>query len=467
VKHYRLDHNATDYIDAYATPGETYTYRVVPFDAQMNEGPCPSYSITLPASGKPARLIHPADIRYLGAFRMPSDGSAYAYSLRGMAYYPDRNDSTDPGDPQNRFPGSLFVSGNSNHSYVSELSIPVPVISATKNVSDLPATREIQPLSLIRTPPSTVWPMMNIGYLPAQGSQTSGKIYTAYYDQYNVSGEKYPVFGWCETNLSNPQFHGDWSAGPLNGAPAYYAACRFLAEIPREWADANAPGYRLLTGYFRPGALNGYGVSLYAMAPWLQGNPPADGTELTTVQLLQYGPYSTDLSRPRKMCGFDMSDRMWDAEWLTAGNASAVIIASDKVFGESWYGNPSGALWTRILYNVPSCDENHGWNPSQYRPILMFFDPEELADVVHGRKQSWDPQPYAYLDLYDYMFTNFSNIDQQIGGIAYDKVNRILYVQEIDGDPQRSLLIHAFQIDSPGNQNTTAPGRPNSLRIRP
>ena len=60
-----------------------------------------------------------------------SGGSSWDYSGRGFTYYPDG----DPVGGEDGFPGSLFGVGHDLQEYVSEISIPVPVLS--KNLEDL------------------------------------------------------------------------------------------------------------------------------------------------------------------------------------------------------------------------------------------------------------------------------------------------------------------------------------------
>ena len=81
-----------------------------------------------------AHLIFPRDLVYKGAFRLPggSNGSNWEYSGYAMTYYHDG----DPTGPNDRYPGSIFAIGHDHQQYVSEISIPVPVILKNKNPAD-------------------------------------------------------------------------------------------------------------------------------------------------------------------------------------------------------------------------------------------------------------------------------------------------------------------------------------------
>ena len=86
-------------------------------------------------TGTPAQLIQPTDLAYLGAFRLP-DGPeeiGWEYSGAAMTYYPDG----DPDGPADGYPGSIFGTGHDWNQYVSEISVPVPIISPDRNVDDL------------------------------------------------------------------------------------------------------------------------------------------------------------------------------------------------------------------------------------------------------------------------------------------------------------------------------------------
>ncbi len=95
-----------------------------------------------------SNLIQPEDLTYLGAFRLPgeSGGSSWEYSGYAMTYYPNG----DPAGPEDGFPGSLFAVGHDQQQFVSEISIPEPIISSAKNPADLNTAVTLQPFADIR-----------------------------------------------------------------------------------------------------------------------------------------------------------------------------------------------------------------------------------------------------------------------------------------------------------------------------
>ncbi|MBU0993058.1 MAG: hypothetical protein KJ737_11245 [Proteobacteria bacterium] len=143
-------------------------------------------STMIAVTGAVAGLIQPSDLAYRGAFRLPdvSRGSDWTYSGYGMTFYPEG----DPAGASDGYPGSIYAVGNDQDQMVAEISIPVPVISASKNLNDLNTATMLQP-------------------------------FTEY--------------------LTND----------------------FLFEIPEEWANANTPGLRLVSGRYREGQWSGLGPS--------------------------------------------------------------------------------------------------------------------------------------------------------------------------------------------------------------
>ena len=109
----------------------------------------PLYAVStrepIPASVdiSPGNRIQPEDIIYLGAFRLPegSGGSSWDYSGHGLTYYPEG----DPGGGEDGFPGSLFGYGHDQQLMVSEISIPLPVVS--QNFEELNTGTTLQPFT--------------------------------------------------------------------------------------------------------------------------------------------------------------------------------------------------------------------------------------------------------------------------------------------------------------------------------
>ena len=382
-------------------------------------------------TGTPAQLIQPTDLVYLGAFRLP-DGPeeiGWEYSGAAMTYYPDG----DPDGPADGYPGSIFGTGHDWNQYVSEISIPVPIISRDRNVDDLNTATTLQDFQNVRGDLFGEFeiPRAGLEYLPAQGEQTTDKLYFCW-AQHMGEGEINPSHGWSELDLSNPETAGAWRIGDYWN----YVSTDYIFAIPQAWADANTPGMYLATGRFRDGGQGARGPSLFAYGPWNEGNPPAAGSTLSAIPLLLY----TDVTAPDELTlnDYHHSDEWSGGAWLTAGDKAAVIFVGTKGQGDYWYGNPDG----------PCLDcENRGWWSDSFVGQILFYDPADLAAVAKGEMETYEPQPYAILLIDEYLYHIESAQErQQVGAASFDRERGLLYVFEPLADGDKSL-IHVWRVD--------------------
>lgn len=402
--------------------------------------------------------IMPVDLIYRGAFRLPGgDDGGWHYSGGGLTYFPQG----DPSGPDDGYPGSLFGAGYNVENRISEISIPAPVISASKNVSDLNTAGTLQPFTdlkgsmsaLLDTPPQ----YMGITWLPPQGTQISGKLYLSYgqhFQDFYVSHE------WCETTLSSPDIAGPWYFGNYTN----YVTNDYLLGIPASFANQYLNGRQLGSGRHREGVWGGRGPALFAAAPWSEGNPPAANTTLSAITpLLLYGePQSgtpeilTDSSR--EMLNYSEADYWSGAAWLAAGDNGAVVFIGTKALGNSWYGFANGVQWPYDCAETNSCpdvpdwpNDDRGYWADDYEARLAFYDPADLASVATGAMETWEPQPYATLSLTQYLFDTEMDVTRYrrhlVGAAAYDETHHMLYFFELLADSDKSL-IHVFEVNS-------------------
>ncbi len=388
------------------------------------------------------RRIMPGDLEYLGAFLTPEpeigfeDTHMWEYGGMAMAYYPNG----DAGGIDDDYPGSLFGAGYDVLHLVSEISIPVPVISAAKNPDELNTAETIQGFSNLKIglfDGIVEMPRMGMEYLPAQGSQASEKLYLCWgaHMQDDAGVDRIPSHMWCETVLDSPDAHGAWWVGNYN----LYSINDYLFEIPSEWSESNTPGMRLATGRYRDGGWSGFGPTLVAIGPWLDGNPPANGSVLSDVPLIRYSDnYEGEPSPSYQMDGYAHSDEWSGGAWLTSGEKSAVIFVGTKGIGDTWYGNQDGPCL--------SCD-NRGWWSEEFRGQIIFYDAEEIAMVARGEKQPYEPQPYAVMEIDEILYNVKSEQEWfHLGACSYDRNNRLLYVFEPGRAEGERTLIHVWEI---------------------
>ncbi len=401
-------------------------------------------------------LIRPEDLIYLGAFRLPDDsgGMGWDYSGHGLTYYA----AGDPMGEDDGFAGSLFMVGHDQQLYVGEISIPAPIIS--ENLDDLNTASTLQPLTDISGGldfEAMAIPRMGIEVLPPMGDQVGDKLHFAI-GQHIQDFE--PSHGWTSVDLAASQLAGLWVFDGYSN----YTTNDYLFEIPQSWVDIYLPGYRLATGRFREGVWGGLGPALFAYAPWLDGNPPAPGAELTHIKPLllygiqQEGNPELQVDQSMMMNGYAESDHWWGGAWLTAGDRSAVIFTGTKALGKNWYGFANGVEWDYACMDDPNqtCPEvpdfpydDRGFWAEDYQASIIFFDPATLGQVALDQMAPYEPQPYAIMTLDPYFFDPEIDVYNYkrdlVGAAAFNRDAGLLFVIERLADEAKSV-IHVFQI---------------------
>jgi hypothetical protein len=410
----------------------------------------------IPASGLLEGLIFPEDLLYMGAFRLPgeSGGSSWEYSGYALAFNPDG----DPDGPDDGFPGSLFGIGHDHQQYVSEIDIPKPVISETKDPGDLNTALTLQPFTDITKGMYGYLeiPRAGLAVLPPQGEQSESKLYFSWGQHFE---DEWPAtHGWIGLNLDSSQVAGPWHVDGYTN----YVTNDYLFEIPEGWSDTNTPSLRLATGRFRDGHWSGLGPALLAIGPWLDGNPPEQGSTLEHVTpLLLYGRQIEDsveiaIDDIQPMITFSEPDEWSGGAWLTAGDHSAVIFVGTKAIGKSWYGFANGVVYPtsgdpdEVYPEVPPWPyDSRGWWSEDISAQILFYNPSELAAVARDEMETWEPQPYASLAIDDFLFDPGFDHERGkrylLGAVAFDRENGFLYVVERLADEDRSL-VHVFHI---------------------
>ncbi|MEW6592967.1 MAG: hypothetical protein AB1305_04755 [Candidatus Hadarchaeota archaeon] len=426
---------------------------------------------TLPPSALVGSLIQPSNLEYKGAFRLPagvSETIGWEWGGSAMAYYP----SGDSSGASDGYPGSIFGAGHNQTHYISEISIPAPAISSNKSLSDLNTATTLGQFTNVRSGISALEQIytdsalnyVGMEYLPAQGSQTSGKLYLCWAAHFQDAPLDVPSHMWCDTNLTNQQ--GSWRVLD-NSFVTLYSTNNYMFEIPANVADNYFSGRRLATGRYRDGGWGGMGPNLFAVAPWASGNPPAAGTTLPTTTLLRYASthqegYQYVGNYNYKMDNYQHSDEWVGGAWLTVDNRSAVIFMGTKGTGSknAWYGYPNGLVWPdeAPFPSEPSYPfEERGWWTESFEARILFYNPLDLIAVANGSKQPHEPQPYASMSIDNFLF----NIDKmnhpdfadslnkyRISACSYDRSNQLLYIFEYRGDSETDRpLCHVFKIN--------------------
>lgn len=426
-----------------------------------------------------ASLLQTADFQYLGAFRLPDAGEApltFEYGGNAMTFNPDG----DPAGPADGFPGSLFITGHvrtdvvPDGGQIAEVSIPAPVNSANRNA--LNTAGFLQDFANVFdgwfTDREEI-PRMGLEYL--DHTATGPKLHATWGNHQQETTEH--GYTWLEPTLSNPQIKGPWNIGDLG----HYRLSGYLFEIPAAWADQHASGRYLGTGRFRDGAWSGMGPNLIAYRPWTDaaGTPAAANSQLGQTTLLAYADsYQTEDVNHHALNDYQHTDEWEGGAWLTTTTGkSAVIFTGTKGTGAKyWYGYASidGAGGPCVSDSYPVCWQadgaecpaadlatchgatNRGFWGSRWDAWILLYDPADLARVAAGELESWEPQPYAHLDIDQHLYLNPDNVDLatigqgdqrrfRIGPAAYDRDNDLLYVLELYADGAKPV-VHAWRV---------------------
>jgi len=412
-----------------------------------------SFSVLFLYPSALADRIDPGDLVYKGAFRLP-DNDEWQYSGYAMTYYP----KGDPSGKNDGYPGSLYIVGHDHHQRVSEITIPPPIISSGKKPGDLNVAETLQPFNDIRSGMfgELEIPRAGLAYLPRQGLQKTDKLHFCWGQHFQDND---PSHGWCELDVSLPESAGVWY---FNGF-GNYVTNDYLFEIPVEWAEVNTPGQYLATGRFRDRQWSGKGPALFAYGPWEEGNPPERGTRLKNITpLLLYGvqePGAIEITNRdnMKMKYFKEADEWSGASWLSAGDDSALVFVGTKALGRCWYGYSNGVEYPtsgdsdEIYPETPLWPhDDRGWWSEDIEAQIIFYDTDEIAQVAKGRKNTYEPQPYAVMTLDEILYDPGFDLQRAkrylVGAMCFDRQRGILYIIERRADDEKSL-VHVWAIE--------------------
>ena len=444
--------------------------------------PTRTLTVTPGASGA---LVQPADLVYRGAFRLPEGGDrplTFEYGGNAMTFNPDG----DPSGPADGYSGSLFISGHDritdelpNGGQIAEVSIPVPLIS--RDVGALNRASFVQQFRNVLQ-----GYFVGLDEIPRMGMQylnhpaTGPKIHLCWGQ--HIDAEVSPATHvWFSPDLSAPNVRGPW----FIGNQSFYSVNDYMLEIPATWADQYAQGRYLGTGRFKDGGWSGMGPALIAYRPWIDasGNPAPAGTHLQETVLLLYESSFNTANIERCLNGYQHPDEWDGGAWITTPSGkTAVLMAGTKSNGTKyWYGyvNPAGPQYPCIASEmlgqftvcrnadgspcpdsdlIECADHNwvRGWWTTHWDAEFIFYDPATLARVAAGQLNSWEPQPYATMDIDNRLYLNPDGIDPEdlgvgdqrrhrLSQVAYDRAHGLLYVLERTADGA-APVVHVWQV---------------------
>jgi hypothetical protein len=399
---------------------------------------CPTPTPTpTPTTVIPSQLIQPTDLVYQGAFAYPP-GDDWAYSGHALAYYPEG----DPAGPADGYPGSLYAAAHAWYDLVGEIAIPEPVIS--DDFDDLPKASVLRALTDI----TEGWKDNctyndDCLYREVDGLEVLpniNKIVWNLRDWYNAAGYDQDSLGWSELDMTGAQ--GVWHIGE-RGNDAFHNAktCNYLFKAPETFAVQYLEEKWLIAGNHRgAGAFGGsQGPTLYALAPWEDGNPPESGQNLDALALLYYPTvYPECLDDPAE-CYFPnyrAKDDWGGGVWVQTADKSGILIFGRKALGDNCYGTPEQC-------GGDACDPYKGYHAYPYEPQILFYDPEELKEVMAGTKEPWEVVPY---EVYSPLNEVLDQECATLGAATYDQERGLIYVTEQVAGPWGETAIHVWKV---------------------
>jgi len=234
----------------------------------------------------------------------------------------------------------------------------------------------------------------------------------------------------------------------------------YMFAIPELWATENTPGMLLATGRFREGEWSGRGPTLFAYGPWNAGNPPAGGSTVDATPLLLYGiqdpgGLETRNSDSMQIDDFCVADEWSGGAWLTAGNKSAVMFVGTHGLGDCWYGFSDGTVWPYegpYPPEPPAPHNQRGYWAENITAQMILYNPVDLAAVANGSMETYEPQPYATINLDDYLYDSGYNYATEkrhlVGAAAFDREHGLLYVFEKRVDTlEEQSVVHVFRVN--------------------
>jgi hypothetical protein len=188
--------------------------------------------------------------------------------------------------------------------------------------------------------------------------------------------------------------------------------------------------------------------------------------------------------------GYQYPDEWEGGAWITtpSGKGAVLFAGTMSTGAKMWYGyiNPRGPAYPCVDPHIPEedmdtcrladgsscpaedfagcCDEEQGtcvtyrgWWSTRFDAQFILYDPADLAEVAAGTMESWEPQPYASLDIDEYLVLDPPEWDlmavgwsdqrrNRIGPTAYDRDSNLLYVLEQYGEGAKPV-VHVWRVE--------------------
>ncbi len=371
-----------------------------------------------PNSKSPGRpenlpLLQQADLKYLGAFRVPLGklgASKFSAGGTAPAYNPKNN--------------SLFLVGHLREQAIAEVAIPEKIVNS-KELADLSTASVLQPFVSIcpRIPnTSSIDSSTRIGGLLVVDGHLIGTLYE-YYDG-NASAQQ-SHFRLSSTNLAQAKVEGLFRVGDEKAG----LVAGYMGAIPTEWQKALGATYITGQAGIPIRARTSTGPAAFGF------DPKALGLGKVAATPYLYYPHTHRLGWGTNRL-FNGTSKVTGV--FFAPSTRSVLFFGDHGTGEICYGTPK------------KCEDPHrggkGYHSKggKYEYQVWVYDALEFLAVKNGKKKPWQIKPCAVWKL------NFpiDSASKYIGGATFDPSRGRLYVSQLKADCPtryaRNPLIHVF-----------------------
>ena len=355
----------------------------------------------------PERLIRQADLKYLGAFRLPEGehgASKFEYGGTAITYNPKRD--------------SLFVVGHDWEQAIAEIQIPA---IQTGSLAELQAATVVQPFVKVaaRIPNYTLEDTVKVGGLLVIEDRLIGSLYE-FYDA--DADAKHSHFTLEDLDLANAKVTGLHTVGPQGGG----FVGGYMATVPEKWRKLLGISY--LTGQAAVPIISrtSAGPCAFGFDPKMLGDRPAPVLPLVSYPLA-HPLAKEDTKNPL----FNLTTEIRGVVF-PAGSDSVLFFGSHGL-GQYCYGTGE------------ECHDTFRTSKGPHAPPYVYqvwaYDAKELMSVKLRRKAPWQVRPY---DVWTFELP-YREDSKHLGGVAYDEKSGRIFVSQQLADADKPV-IHVFEV---------------------
>jgi len=425
-----------------------------------------------PPTSSTAERLHPSDLSYLGAFRLPD---VFNWGALGLSWHPE---------------GTLLVTGfealsNPDHPGEScwnpawdcfatygRVDAPDPVVA--ENWEDLPEATLVGDMirydqGLVSTVTRENVFVADIEFVPRTGSQSQDKVYGAaefWYPEGDFGEDTFPVV-WL-VNLDGSEARGMFHVGPES--PPFHGrkVGSYLFTVPEWYSALYLGGRRLVTGRSRGTPAEGLPITTHggSQGPTLFAFPAAQTDDLEgpldAIPMLYYrvkfpGCAGPNVGDPGEcdFPGFTMCDDWTGGAFVDDGSRRAVMLLGYKGLGPNCYGGSE--------CNDP-CNQYQGYHCYPYERQVLFYDVHDLGGAALGEQDPWTVLPYTVWRPDEFFLTG--SPCWNAGGMTFDPVSgRLFMVERGLGGDTNAAIVHVWQ-SAPSAQLASIELTPASAELR-